>query len=181
MSFEMIEILKKDIDEQAQLEIDQINFEMKMIHDDEIDSFKHQLIRETELHLSKEMNRLILEETSLKTRMDLEIKNRIIAYRNGLVQTIRKELEQKLQHFVASPAYQEFLVKKLNNITEGKIFCREEDKEFLQSKTNLPIEIRKFQFGGLINLTENVEYDYSLDTAFKEQMNYFIAHSKFVV
>lgn len=182
MSFEIIEKIKKDIDEQAELEIEQIKFEMKMIHDDEIDSFKHNLIKETDLFLNTEMSKLKTEETTLKTRMDLEVKNKILSFRNALLEDIKKQLLDKLHRFVQSDEYFAFLETKVNSVKSGLIYARKEDFEFLRKlKPEFQIIEKEFKIGGFINIDGDTEYDYSLDSAYQNEIKNFINNSRFIV
>ena len=183
-----IKNIKNDVADQAKLVIDQIRYEIDMLHDEEVDDFMTVLAREQAAYLEKQLSHLEVFAVSEESRLKMEGKRKLLALREELVSSLFAEVEQDLIAFRDSKEYKDYLVKKLNQapIDKGVIYCRKEDMEIMKSlikDEKVTIKERYFKLGGFsyIPKSEDCEYDYSLDGAFKEQIKWFIDHSGFTI
>ncbi len=183
-----IQNIKNDVADQAKLVIDQIRYEIDMLHDEEVDDFMTVLEREQAAYLEKELSGLEVFAVTEESRLKMEGKRKLLALREDLVSSLFTEVEKDLIAFRDSEAYSSYLAKNLKAapIQKGTIYCRKEDidtiKSLLKDET-VSIKERWFKIGGFTYIPEagDLEHDYSLDGAFKEQMEWFIDHSGFTI
>ncbi len=188
MDNEAIKNIKNDVADQAKLVIDQIRYEIDMLHDEEVDNFMTVLAREQAAYLEKELSGLEVFAVTEESRLKMEGKRRLLALREELVSGLFADVEKDLIAFRDSEDYSSYLAKKLKEapIAKGTIYCRKEDietiKSLLKDETVTVVE-RWFKIGGFTYIPEDrdAEYDYSLDNAFKEQVEWFTSHSGFTI
>ena len=190
MGKDILEIITNDVEEQANLVIDQINREIEQLHNEQITYFEEGLKKEQETYLEKELNDLRVFSVTECSRAKLQTKRDLLNLRQDLVNSLFGDVKKRLLAFVASKDYEKYITTKLNSITVdgGKIYCKEEDfalvKKVLKS-LKLEAEIVKdyLEIGGLkyVNKAENLEYDFTLDNAFEEQTEWFINSSGFTI
>ena len=183
-----IKNIKSDVADQAKLVIDQIRYEIDMLHDEEVDDFMTVLAREQATYLEKELSGLEVFAVSEESRLKMEGKRKLLALREDLVSDLFAEVEKDLIAFRDSAAYSDYLTRKLKEapLDEGTIYCRKEDIETIRSfikDEKVTIEQRWFKLGGFSYIPKDgdCEYDYSLDGTFKEQVKWFVDHSGFTI
>ncbi len=188
MENEVIKNIQDDIREQAQLVIDQIEYEISMLHDDEVSHFKAGLKKEQDTYLEKELNDLEVLAITEASRQKMDIKRNLLALREKLVSELFKEVEAKLIAFTKTDAYSDYLVRKLDKVPYdgGVIYARAVDVDFIKKHTkdkDVTIEERYFKIGGFtyISASQDSEYDFSIDTNFADQTEWFTDHSGFTI
>ena len=85
MENEVIKNIKDDIKEQAQLVIDQIEYEISMLHDDELAHYKAGLKKEQDTYLEKELNDLEVLAVTEASRQKMDTKRKLLSLREELV------------------------------------------------------------------------------------------------
>ena len=180
--------IKNDVAEQGKLVIDQIRYEIDMLHDEEVDDFMTVLAREQAAYLEKQLSHLEVFAVSEESRLKMEGKRKLLALREELVSSLFAEVEKDLIAFRDSKEYSAYLAKKLKEapIDKGVIYCRKEDTDTIKAliqDEKVTIKQRFFKIGGFSYIPKDgdSEYDYSLDGAFKEQIEWFIDHSGFTI
>ncbi len=188
MENEVIKNIKDDINEQAQLVIDQIEYEISMLHDDEVNHYKAGLKKEQDTYLEKELSDLEVFAITEASRQKMDIKRNLLALREKLVNELFSEVENKLIAFTKTDEYQDYLVRKLAQVPYdgGIIYARKEDVGFIKKHTDdkdVTIRERYFKIGGFtyISQSQDSEYDFSIDTNFADQTEWFIDHSGFTI
>lgn len=190
MGRDILEIITNDVEEQANLVIDQINREIEQMHDEQITYFEEGLKKEQETYLEKELNDLRVFSVTECSRAKLQTKRDLLNLRQDLVNSLFGDVKVKLKAFVASKDYENYITKKLNsiNVDGGKIYCKEEDNKIMKKvikALGLDVEIVKdyLEIGGFkyVNKNADLEYDFTLDTAFEEQTEWFVNSSGFTI
>ena len=190
MENEILEAIEKDVKEQADLVIDQINMEIDSLHSEEIKSFKEGLVKEQDTYLEKELNDLRVLSVTQASRAKLKTKHDLLELRQKLVGEMLSQVRAKLIDFTKTDEYKAYLLKHIKTIKEkdGYFLVNESDRTFLEEvlqdlKRQDEIKIGHMLIGGVKYIAENshVEYDFSLDTRFEEASEWFMNNSGFTI
>lgn len=189
MENEILNDIVKDVEEQVGLVIDQINYEIAQMHDEQITLFKEGLQKEQETYLDKELDDLKMLAVTKSSKAKLKTKRELLALREEMVEALFTDLKLKLDDFVNSDDYAKMIARDLDKleVQGGTIIVKEEDKplyeKFLKDHKDVKCEVGKFKFGGFRYVTEkkDAEYDYSLDSRYDEQISWFKDNSGFTL
>lgn len=186
MENEVIKNIKDDITDQAELVIGQIEYEISRLHDDEVAHFKEGLKKEQDTYLEKELNDLEVFSVTEASRQKMDTKRKLLSLRESLVEELFKSVEDKLIAFTKTEDYKDYIKEKLALVPfdGGVIYCDEKDVDLIRANVkDVKIKKRYFKIGGFtyISKSQDSEYDYSLDTSFKTQTEWFISHSGFTI
>ena len=188
MENEVIKNIKDDIKEQAQLVIDQIEYESSTFHDDELAHYKAGLKKEQDTYLEKELNDLEVLAVTEASRQKMDTKRKLLSLREELVSQLFDDVKKRLIAFTKTKDYEEYLKEKMASIPfdGGVIYARTEDIDLIKKELKAKdVEVKEayFEIGGLtyISKSQDTEYDLSLDTNFKSQTEWFIDHSGFTI
>lgn len=182
------EKLKEDIVQQANLEKEQIQREIDIMHKEVIETYKQGLSKETSTFLETELKDLKLKEITLGSKYKLKAQKDLRILRDGLVDDLFSELKEEIRKFTNTEEYKDYLERKVRSlkIESGTVKCLEKDivvlKKLIDSK-NVTFENVDLELGGFIyqNDDENLIYDFSLDESYRNQMSYFRNNSKFLL
>lgn len=182
------ERLKEDIIQQSELEKEQIQKEIDIMHKEVIETYKQGLSKETSTFLETELKDLKLKEVTLGSKYKLKAQKDLRILRDKLVEELFLELKEELKKFAVGKKYKEFLEKKIKelNIEGGTIKCLEKDIEVLKALVGdkkVAFESIDLELGGFIyqNDDKNLIYDLSLDDSYRNQISYFRNNSKFLL
>lgn len=189
---EALQIIEADIQEQADLVIDQINFEIKHLEDNQIGFFKEGLKKEVETFKEKELNNIRLYAATQASQNKLKTKRDLLHLRQQLVDELFEDVKARLISFVASDEYQPFLEKKVNQIetndATGVFVVREQDMALLESilkakGCNCQIKTDYIQLGGFsyVDTQAGFEIDNTLDFKLKNEITWFQNNSGFTI
>lgn len=189
---EALQIIEKDIQEQVDLVIDQINYEIKNMEEDQISFFKEGLKKEVETYKEKELNDLRLFAATQASQNKLKTKRDLLQLRQQYVDKLFDEVKAKLEAFVSSKDYKNFLEKKVNSLNEthetGLFEVRAQDvalmKEILQAKgINCKVQETFIQLGGFryVDLEHGFEIDNTLDFSLRNELTWFQNNSGFTI
>ncbi len=190
MENEILEAIEKDVQEQADLVIEQINTEIDSLRNEEIKSFKEGLAKEQDTYLEKELNDLRVLSITQASRAKLKTKHDLLELRQTLVTEMLEAVKAKLLDFRKTSAYVSYLRKHIETIKEndGYFLVEENDKATLEKvlkdmKRQDEIKIGHFAIGGVKYIAESahIEYDFSLDTRFLEASEWFMNNSGFTI
>ena len=190
MGRDILEIITNDVEEQANLVIDQINREIKELHNEQIAYFTEGLKKEQENYLENELSDLRVLSITEFSKAKLQTKRDLLNLRQDLVNSLFKDVKKRLFDFVASKDYENYITRKLEtiNVDGGKVYCKEEDIKLMTdilNKLNLKAEVVKdyLEIGGFKYVDDKalVEYDFTLDNAFEEQTEWFVNSSGFTI
>lgn len=189
MENEILNGIVKDVEEQVGLVIDQINYEIAQMHDEQITLFKEGLQKEQETYLDKELDDLKMLAVTKSSKAKLKTKRDLLALREEMVEALFTDLKLKLDDFVNSDDYAKMIAKNLEEleVDGGTLVIREEDKhlyeKFLKNHQDVKCEVSRFKFGGFRYVTEkrDAEYDFSLDSRYDEQISWFKDNSGFTL
>lgn len=188
MENEVIKNIKDDITDQANLVIDQIEYEISMLHDDEVAHFKAGLKKEQDTYLEKELSDLEVFAITEASRQKMDTKRSLLALREKLVKGLFKDVEERLIAYTKSEQYKDYIIRKLQLVPfdGGVIYCKKEDVELISENLDhkdVKIAERYFKIGGFtyISQSQDSEYDFSLDASFAAQTEWFIDHSGFTI
>lgn len=189
---EALEIIEKDVQEQVNLVIDQINYEVKNMEEDQINFFKEGLRKEIETYKEKELNELRLFAATQASQNKLKTKRDLLHLRTQLVNQLFDQVKSKLVAFVASNDYVKFLEKKidaLGNIDDNGYFeVRKVDVAIITEilkKKNCQCKVVEtlIQLGGFryVNPNKGFEVDDTLDFSLQNEMTWFQNNSGFTI
>lgn len=190
MEKEVLDLIKNDVNEQSKLVIDEINYEINKLHDEQINHFKDGLLKERDTYLEKELNDLKVFAVTQASKAKLATKHKLLNLRQELVNSLFNEVEEELIDFTKTKDYQNYIENKLSQIkiNDGYLICKEEDIKLINqilkdNKINVDIKKGYLKIGGFkyISITEGIEYDYSLDTNFSEEKEWFVNNSLFTI
>lgn len=190
MKKEIIENIKRDVEDQANLVINQIGNEISALHNNEIENFKEGLKKEQDTFLEKELNDLRVLSVTESSKAKLNTKHKLLNLRQELVNSLFDETRDMLMEFTRSDKYSDYLERKIEKTVfdEGYISVKEADKDLIAKllkgkKIKTEIRTANILIGGFKYVSEKrgIEYDYTLDNSFEEQMQWFINNSKFTV
>lgn len=181
-----------DVNGQASLVIDQINHEIKMFKEDELDHFKLTITKEIEAYYHAELNELRLETASLISQIQLKTKRELLKVRQELAIQLFNDVKERLETFVASLRYRDFLINKIkqsgHDFNQGYFEVRKKDVALFESileelKLKATVKEGMISIGGFIyvNEKEQILIDGTIDTSLNEQQNWFQNHSGFIV
>ncbi|MEG2750519.1 MAG: V-type ATP synthase subunit E family protein [Anaerorhabdus sp.] len=189
---EALQIIEGDIQEQVDLVIDQINYEIKNMEEDQISFFKEGLKKEVDTYKEKELNDLRLFAATQASQNKLKTKRDLLQLRQQVVDKLFDEVKSKLEAFVSSKDYKSFLEKKLNkieNINESGIFeVRSQDvvlMEVLLKEKGCTCKVQEtfIQLGGFryVDLEHGFEIDNTLDFSLQNEITWFQNNSGFTI
>ena len=190
MKKEIIENIKRDVEDQANLVINQIGNEISALYNNEIENFKEGLKKEQDTFLEKELNDLRVLSVTESSRAKLNTKHKLLNLRQELVNSLFDETREMLVEFTKGKDYSDYLARKIDETVfdEGYMLVRECDKDLISKllkgkKINTEINTANILIGCFKYVSESrgIEYDYTLDNSFEEQMQWFISNSKFTV
>ncbi len=182
----------KDVKEQETLIENQIRSEVEFSHDDQILMFKQGLKKEIDTYYEKELNELKLLSATEASQAKLKTKKELLLKRRELVEKVFTEAKKRLNEFVNSDKYEEYLTGKLDLINDIKadsvFYVRYEDLQLLKNilkkrKLNNIVNEAVILIGGfrMINPDDNIEYDYTFDTRIAEAAQWFRNNSGFTL
>ncbi|MEG0077108.1 V-type ATP synthase subunit E [Anaerorhabdus sp.] len=189
---EALEIIESDVHEQVQLVIDQINYEVKNMEEDQINFFKEGLRKEIETYKEKELNDLRLFAATQASQNKLKTKRDLLHLRTQLVTQLFDDVKSKLVSFVNSSDYSNFLEKRIEQLgaidTDGYFEVRKEDTALLTEilkKHNCQCKVVEtlIQLGGFryVNPNKGYEVDNTLDFSLQNEMTWFQNNSGFTI
>ncbi|SJZ94388.1 V-type ATP synthase subunit E [Anaerorhabdus furcosa] len=189
---ETLEIIESDVREQVNLVIDQINYEVKNMEEDQINFFKEGLKKEIETYKEKELNELRLFAATQASQNKLKTKRDLLHLRTQLVDQLFDDVKNKLTAFVESADYTKFIEKKIEQLGEidhdGYFEVRKEDvsllTEILKKKNcQCKVEETLIQLGGFryVNPNKGFEIDNTLDFSLQNEMTWFQNNSGFTI
>lgn len=189
---EALQIIEADIQEQADLVIDQINFEIKHLEENQIGFFKEGLKKEVETYKEKELNNLRLFAATQASQNKLKTKRDLLYLRQQLVDKLFAEVKTQLEAFVASKEYTAYLEKKFDQIdiieSTGVFLVREQDmvimSDLLKTKgCGCQLKTDLIQLGGFryVDVEQGFEIDSTLDFKLKNEITWFQNNSGFTI
>ena len=185
MENEILDGIVKDVDEQVELVVNQIDYEIKQMHEEQLSIFKEGLKKEQESYLDKELDDLQMLTVTKSSKAKLKTKRDLLSLREELVNELFKDLAAKLQAYCKTAEYKTMIEKTLGKLKadQGELVVDENDKvlyeSFIKEHKDVVLKVVKYRFGGFkyVDTKDNVEYDYTLDTRFDEQTEWFKDHS----
>ena len=190
---EALTAILEDIQDQAGLDTDQIQAEVQQLQEEEIHYFTQSLHKETGHYEEKEISELELLQATKTSQAKLKIKRDLLAQRQAMAAELFAGVADELKAFAASPAYAEFLEKKLDKHVriadkDGTFIVREQDAtlmgEILKRRGfQQPVETVYLEFGGwrFACPSEGFEIDETLDNALRNQKEWFQNNSGFTL
>ena len=182
----------EDVNEQANLIIEQIHKEMENYEKDEINVFKTSLEKEIDAYYEGELNDLRLKSQTTISQNKLDTKRKLLKLRSDLAQKLFAAAEAKILTFSHSKDYEVYLHKKLQKhaleYCNGYFEVRQEDVEIfkrLSNELNICDDIRvaDIRLGGFAfySMIDKIELDETLDSKLLEQEAWFMDHSGFIL
>ena len=172
--------LENTVRQEVKKENDELNKEINQEIENRLNSIKKEFenIRNDKFYtnskiLEQEGNKQIFEmETSYKTK--------ILNKKNEIVQTIINDVLSKINEFVATPEYKEYLMKNIssaiNNLKRdyGVIYITQNDKERFYEDINMKflgfqIQLNNNIIGGCIVESADMQIDNSIKSKLDEQ------------
>lgn len=181
-----------DVNDQANLVINQINSEIKVYKEDELDHFKLSVKKEIEAYYHAELNELKLDTASLISQIQLKTKRDLLKVRQDLASDLFNEVQNRLLTYVASKEYKGYLIKKIKkyeyDFNQGYFEVAIKDvalfKEILKSM-NYQAEVREttILIGGFLYTSplEMIQVDETIDSMLNEQKDWFQDNSGFIL
>lgn len=184
---EAIDLIKKEIDEQKRLIVDQIKSEVAFSFEDEIKLYEAGLKKEVDTYFEKELDDLRIYAATSESSEKFKTKTVLLNKRNEFVFELFEEVKNKLNEFCSSQDYETYLIEKIKslNISDSCIFeISKRDEELFKSIFNkLSINnayiIVDILIGGFKVLNNNIEYDLSFDSKLNDEKQNFQSFSNF--
>lgn len=182
----------EDVNEQANLIIEQIHKEMETYEKDEINVFKASLEKEIDAYYEGELNDLRLKSHTTISQNKLDTKRKLLKLRSDLAKELFDATEAKLLAFSHSKEYETYLYEKLKKhaleYCNGYFEVRQEDVELfkrLSAELNICDDIRvaDIRLGGFAfySMIDKIKLDETLDSQLTEQEAWFMDHSGFIL
>ncbi len=187
---ELLHVLKKDMEEQSELIINQINYEIHAMEEKQIQIYEEGLKKEVESFKERELNDLKKLAATLSSQSKLKIQRELLQYREKLVEDLFVEAKKRINKFVTGNEYREFLKKQLSDIKvqNGIFYVRLEDIEIMrdvlsEAKFNAEVQSENIQLGGFryVQQEERLEIDSTLDQKLENQRRWFESQSGLIV
>ncbi|MEG0177747.1 V-type ATP synthase subunit E [Anaerorhabdus sp.] len=189
---ESLECIENDINEQVHLVIDQINYEIKNMEEDQINFFKEGLKKEIDTYKEKELNDLRLFAATQASQNKLKTKRDLLQLRTKLVDQLFSDIKDKLVAFVSTSDYAKFIERKINELGDldnnGVFEVRNDDvnlvSEILKNKNSqCKVKEALIQLGGFryVNEDKGFEVDNTLDSSLQNEMTWFQNNSGFTI
>lgn len=189
---ESLECIENDINEQVHLVIDQINYEIKNMEEDQINFFKEGLKKEIDTYKEKELNDLRLFAATQASQNKLKTKRDLLQLRTKLVDQLFSDIKDKLVAFVSTSDYAKFIERKINELGDldnnGVFEVRNDDvnlvSEILKNKNSqCKVKETLIQLGGFryVNEDKGFEVDNTLDSSLQNEMTWFQNNSGFTI
>lgn len=182
-----------DVNEQADIVINQIKYEIENLKNEEISYFVQGLNKEIDSYFESELNDLRLSTATSISQCKLKTKRDLLKIRQDLANKLFDEIRDRLVKFVNSKEYDTFLKNKLNkyklDYTKGFFEVKENDlskfKNLLES-LNINSDVNSsntIKIGGFNFVSDalKLEIDETLDTSLKEQEEWFQDNSGFTL
>lgn len=180
-----INYLKNNIDEQAKLEIEQINYEIKSIHDKEISCYEDECVNDHNYIYENKIKKIKDNEIFQISKIENFYRNELLNLRKELLNPLYIKLKERLIDFKNSKNYVEFIQKRLSLIQEkGTIYIKSEDELLFTTLIDSDFEIKfiNLEIGGFIFRDNNSnEYDFTLDTKYLETLNSFKSNKELII
>ena len=187
----IIKSIKSDMLNQSTLVEETVMKEIQMMHDEQLNYFIVGLKKETEAYLEKETNDLRLSASSQLSQETLKIKHDLLKLRMDFINQLLEGASKKIEDFVKSSQYKEYLVENINliKVTPTGIFTvRKQDEELfneLLKEKNITAKVQTgyFRFGGFtyLDLENRLEYRCDLSEKLEEARLLFREHSGFII
>ncbi len=185
MADEYLAVILDDIKQQAELEKETIENEIKTEYNNKINSYKNHLLKKITIFLEEEFSEIKAKETSVLSKSALDIKNNLLKKRKELVSDLFTTVYKQLLDFTLSEKYKDYLSNKLSAINEkeGVLYIKKGEGKFYQNTTYKIIEDNKIKLGGFIyrNEEKRIEYDLSLDNHYEDEIARFKDYSNFML
>jgi len=184
--------IEEDVDDKANLLIERIHHEIKLIKDQQIEEYRKELQNEIESYKQNELDDLATKTKTEISQTRLKTKRKLLELRSSLVSDIYEEAKSKIIEFVESDNYFEYLDSKLDLVDlkneDAVILVNKKDLKVIKSllakkSSDLMVKVSSFKFGGFIYQSKKDAFlaDYTLDTKFEEAKDWFIANSGFII
>lgn len=181
-----------DVNEQANLVINQINEEIRQFKEEEMDYFKLTLSKEVEAYLHAELNELKLDTATLISQIQLKTKRDLLKVRQELAKDLFDEVNKRLSDFTKSDKYHDYLVNRIKkysfDFNEGVFEVSKKDIELFKSillELGFKSQIKEslISVGGFIytNQKELLQVDETIDSMLLEQKDWFQNNSGFIL
>ena len=187
--------MKEEIERLAKKEEEAYLAEAKELEAAAYNQIKEEAAKDASNQLAKELSE-ISSLASVEASASLEENTKkLVEKRDGYVDSIFSEAKAKLEAFVASNDYKDFLIKGVSEVSKEYqmedcvLYVRSSDlslKDELLKAYQLPITVEESQsikIGGFIieNKTTNVVVDESLDFALENQKDWFYKTSGLMI
>ena len=190
---ESISSLVELIQQQADNKILEISRDFEINRQSILDEYKKLAEEETNVFIEQELLELKEKILQSETQAKWKIKKDLFVKRQELVDNLFEEIQLKIQAFVKSNEYKEWLKTRLSKIIEVsntsnnlQIKCRKMDVDVISSLvdnniiSNIVEDNEEIHLGGfiLVDPVKKVETDETLDYQVRVQKEWFYANSK---
>ncbi len=190
---ESISSLVELIQQQADNKILEISRDFEINRQSILDEYKKLAEEETNVFIEQELLELKEKILQSETQAKWKIKKDLFVKRQELVDNLFEEIQLKIQAFVKSNEYKEWLKTRLSKIIEVsntsnnlQIKCRKMDVDVISSLvdnniiSNIIEDNEEIHLGGfiLVDPVKKVETDETLDYQVRVQKEWFYANSK---
>lgn len=186
---EILEKIDSDVRSNSELVTKRVNEETEYMLEEEVGFYKEGLKKETDTYLETELNDLRLQAATRTSQARLDIKKKLLEKREDLTLRLFEEVKEKLNAFVKTGDYEEYLKRHLQKLTiseKGIFEVRENDlslmKKLLAAKgCRNEVRIGYFAIGGFryIDAENRLEYSCILEEKRQEAISWFRDHSGF--
>lgn len=176
-----------DIDKQ----IEELDDEVKRYREEALNNAKEELLDQLFLKMQEEIHKIKWESRKKITSTNLESYRKLLQFRSSLEEQVFQAVYQKLDLFVKSNKYKEFLLDKMQNtkeqypLTSGIITVKQEDMQFKQDILKIfgsTFSVKSdptIQLGGFMITSEvdSIIIDELLENTLEEQREWFYQNS----
>ncbi len=192
---ELLAYFQKEINAEVEKEIAEIEAETKRLREDAYAKLEASSKREAEEKAEKEINELVLANAKEISRMQTKTNKQLISKRQELQDAIFAACREQLMDFTQTKDYQEWVNRKMAKIDpsmlEGKAEISFNPRDQKLAQTCIDRLVKKvelklnddIQIGGfiLINYSQSIVLDESLDNRLAEQEEWFYNHSGLMI
>ncbi len=192
---ELLAYFQKEINAEVEKEIAEIEAETKRLREDAYAKLEASSKREAEEKAEKEINELVLANAKEISRMQTKTNKQLISKRQELQDAIFAACREQLMDFTPTKDYQEWVNRKMAKIDpamlEGKAEISFNPRDQKLAQTCIDRLVKKvelklnddIQIGGfiLINYSQSIVLDESLDNRLAEQEEWFYNHSGLMI